>query len=97
MYESQKDRSEKCCPTLPVFLKQITGSLLGITLHEGVSFPVGKVDEMTLYPMSFAEYVLAKHGRQAYERLRYSPIEELGSLKHWMTNIPLYAAARVKG
>ena len=59
----------------------VAGSLLGITIHEGVSFPVGKVDEMTLYPMSFAEYVLAKHGRQAYERLMYSPIEELGSLK----------------
>ena len=32
------------------------GSLLGVALHEGVSFPVGKVDELRLYPMSFQEF-----------------------------------------
>lgn len=35
------------------------GSLLGIALHEGVSYPVGKVDEMYLYPMTFGEFLLA--------------------------------------
>jgi uncharacterized protein len=35
------------------------GSLLGINLHSGVSFPVGKVDIMTLYPMSFYEFLIA--------------------------------------
>ncbi|NLA24718.1 MAG: ATP-binding protein [Bacteroidales bacterium] len=35
------------------------GSLLGINLHEGESFPVGKVDMLTLYPMSFYEFLLA--------------------------------------
>ena len=35
------------------------GSLLGVALHQGVSFPVGKVDELHLYPMSFAEYLRA--------------------------------------
>jgi len=35
------------------------GSLLGINLHPGVSFPVGKVDIMTLYPMSFYEFLIA--------------------------------------
>lgn len=33
------------------------GSLLGITLHEGTSFPVGKVDEITLRPLSFTEFL----------------------------------------
>ncbi len=35
------------------------GSLLGIALHQGLSFPVGKVDFMSLYPMSFNEFLLA--------------------------------------
>lgn len=35
------------------------GSLLGIAIHENHSFPVGKVDFLTLYPMSFYEYLIA--------------------------------------
>ncbi len=35
------------------------GSLLGIALHEGISYPVGKVDELYLYPMTFGEFLLA--------------------------------------
>lgn len=35
------------------------GSLLGIALHEGVSYPVGQVDEMYLYPMTFGEFLIA--------------------------------------
>lgn len=35
------------------------GSLLGIAIHNGTSFPVGKVDFMNLYPMSFKEFLLA--------------------------------------
>ena len=35
------------------------GSLLGIALHEGTSFPVGKVEFLRLYPLSFKEFLLA--------------------------------------
>ena len=35
------------------------GSLLGIELHQGESFPVGKVQFMSLYPMNFIEFVMA--------------------------------------
>lgn len=35
------------------------GSLLGIALHGGTSFPVGKVDFLNLYPLSFKEFLLA--------------------------------------
>lgn len=35
------------------------GSLLGVALHEGTSFPVGKVDFLDLYPLSFKEFLLA--------------------------------------
>lgn len=35
------------------------GSLLGISMHEAVSFPVGKVEFMNLYPLSFREFLNA--------------------------------------
>lgn len=35
------------------------GSLLGVALHHGTSFPVGKVEFLDLYPLSFTEFMLA--------------------------------------
>lgn len=35
------------------------GSLLGVALHKGASFPVGKVEFMDLYPLSFSEFMRA--------------------------------------
>lgn len=35
------------------------GSLLGLALHPGTSFPVGKVDILRLYPLSFREFLMA--------------------------------------
>ncbi|MEQ6176623.1 AAA family ATPase [Bifidobacterium breve] len=36
-----------------------TGSYMGIARHAGTSYPVGKVDTLTLRPMDFAEYLRA--------------------------------------
>lgn len=41
------------------------GSLLGVALHQGTSFPVGKVDFLDLYPLSFFEFMLAM-GKERY-------------------------------
>lgn len=35
------------------------GSLLGVAIHQGTSFPVGKVDFMDLMPLSFFEFLKA--------------------------------------
>lgn len=35
------------------------GSLLGVAIHQGVSFPVGKVDSLNIYPMTFFEFLEA--------------------------------------
>lgn len=43
------------------------GSLLGIALHEGISYPVGKVDELCLYPMTFDEFLLANGKGDMYD------------------------------
>ncbi len=44
------------------------GSLLGVALHPGTSFPVGKVEFIDLYPLSFSEFLLAM-GREQYVKL----------------------------
>ena len=45
------------CEDAPNIHVAAAGSLLGITLHAGTSFPVGKVDELTLRPFSFPEFL----------------------------------------
>lgn len=45
------------------------GSLLGIALHQGTSFPVGKVDFLKLYPLSFREFLMATGKEQFAELL----------------------------
>ena len=44
------------------------GSLLGVALHHGTSFPVGKVEFLDLHPMSFIEF-LAAAGKEQYAEL----------------------------
>lgn len=58
------------CESAPEYHIMSAGSLLGITLHQKTSFPVGKVDFLTLYPMSFNEFLLALGQEQLYELLK---------------------------
>lgn len=44
------------------------GSLLGIAMHRNDSFPVGKVDFIDLYPLSFSEF-LAAIGQESFASL----------------------------
>lgn len=44
------------------------GSLLGIALHNGLSFPVGKIEFLNLYPLSFTEFIMAM-GKESYADL----------------------------
>ncbi len=69
------------CEDAPEYHIVVAGSLLGLAIHEGVSFPVGKVDELTLYPMSFAEYILADMGEEAYRRIIEDDPDNLVSLR----------------
>lgn len=43
----------------PQYAIMAAGSLLGVAMHQGTSFPVGKVDFMHLYPLDFFEFVCA--------------------------------------
>ena len=64
------------CEKAPQYHVAVAGSLLGITMHKGESFPVGKVDVLHIYPMTFDEFLLAKGKRQLFDILRS---------KDWMT------------
>lgn len=55
------------CEEAPEYAICCAGSLLGIALHEGTSFPVGKTDFLHLYPLSFKEFLLANDEKMLIE------------------------------
>lgn len=57
------------------------GSLLGIALHAGTSFPVGKVDFLELYPLSFREFLMAVTGIQFAKLLDSQDYKMITSFK----------------
>lgn len=69
------------CENVPQYHVAVAGSLLGIMLHEGESFPVGKVNTLTMYPMSYEEFLLAKGRHQLADLLNEGHWDVVGSLK----------------
>ncbi|MDR3200861.1 MAG: AAA family ATPase, partial [Spirochaetales bacterium] len=61
------------------------GSLLGIALHPGTSFPVGKVEFIDLYPLSFFEFLSALNARQLVGLLDAADIQSVRLFKHEYT------------
>lgn len=58
------------CENVPKLHIISAGSLLGVALRgEGISFPVGKVDRIDMYPMSFEEFVEADGGKKYLDGL----------------------------
>lgn len=57
------------------------GSLLGIALHQGTSFPVGKVDFLKLYPLSFKEFLMATDKERFAELLDSRDFQMITSFK----------------
>ena len=54
------------CENAPEYAIAAAGSLLGLSAHEGSGFPVGKVNMLDLYPLSFSEFLEATgNGRYA--------------------------------
>ena len=59
----------------------VAGSLLGLQIHEGTGFPVGKVDELYIHPMSFEEFLMALK-----QDILLNQINE----HDWLETIPLH-------
>lgn len=69
------------CENAPQYHIVCAGSLLGIALHEGTSFPVGKVDFLPLYPLSFKEFLMAVAGERFAGLLNYRDFQMIASFK----------------
>ncbi len=57
------------CEEAPQYHVVAAGSLLGVAIHEGVSYPVGKVDLLDLYPLNFREFLYAVDEQSLVEAL----------------------------
>lgn len=75
------------CEDAPDYHIVVAGSLLGISLHTGVSFPVGKVNTIDVYPMSFEEFLIAKGEVEMYKLLATCDYDVLNSLHTKMTDM----------
>ena len=63
------------CENAPEYHIAVAGSMLGISLHAGVSFPVGKVNVIDVYPMNFEEFLMALGENEAYKVLKSHDFE----------------------
>ena len=73
------------CEDAPEYYVIAAGSLLGIHEHKDISFPVGKIDSLQMYPMSFFEFLLEVAGEQMYDMVRCSAPGELTSVHSRLT------------
>lgn len=62
------------------------GSLLGVALHEGTSFPVGKVEFLDLYPLSFREFLLANGEEMLLDYILKDGNRELAAFTERLTD-----------
>lgn len=69
------------CEDAPEYHVAVAGSLLGIMLHEGESYPVGKVNTITMHPMTYEEFLLAKGRSQMVDLLNDGKWDVIQGLK----------------
>ena len=79
------------CENAPEYAVIAAGSLLGVAIHEGVSFPVGKVDMLELYPMNYREFLEAMGEKQLADLLKtreYDVMKNFSSTYiFWLTTL----------
>jgi len=64
----------------PQYHVAVAGSMLGISLHKAQSFPVGKVNTIRMYPMSFEEFLMAKGYDQMVATLKAADWQTINSM-----------------
>ncbi len=70
------------CEDAPQYHIICAGSLLGLALHSGTSFPVGKVDFLKLYPLSFREFLMATGKERFVQLLDSNDFSMITAFKH---------------
>ncbi|RHS88855.1 ATP-binding protein [Clostridium sp. AM42-4] len=78
------------CEEAPEYHVVAAGSLLGVAIHEGISYPVGKVDMLDLYPLNFREFLCAMGEEALSDALNTKdyPLIDIFSEKYlfWLKN-----------
>ncbi len=69
------------CENAPEYHIVAAGSLLGVALHPGTSFPVGKVDFLDLYPLDFLEFLSATGNENLVVLLQTRDFETITAFK----------------
>ena len=64
------------CENAPEYHVVCAGSLLGVMLSKLPSFPVGKVNFLTMYPMTFPEFMMAAGETQLCRYMKTVPKDE---------------------
>ncbi len=78
------------CENAPEYAVIAAGSLLGVAIHAGISYPVGKVDILELYPMNYREFLMAMGENQLADLLMTNNPSLLGDFSEkyifWLKN-----------
>ncbi len=78
------------CENAPEYAVIAAGSLLGVAIHNGVSYPVGKVDQIELHPMNFREFLEAMGEKQLADLLEKKDYRLISDFRdkysHWLKN-----------
>ena len=78
------------CEEAPEYHVVAAGSLLGVAIHEGICYPVGKVDMLDLYPLNFREFLCAMGEEALSDALNTKdyPLIDIFSEKYlfWLKN-----------
>ncbi len=69
------------CEDAPEYAVIAAGSQMGVALHQGTNFPVGKVDLLNLYPLSFVEFLMATESESLVSVLQSCDWNLICSLK----------------
>ena len=76
--------------TAPQYQIICAGSLLGVALHQGISFPVGKVEFIDMLPLSFTEFMRAMGKSQFIELLEKNDFALATAFKQEYTDLLRY-------
>ena len=71
----------------PEYHIAVAGSLLGISLHIDVSFPVGKINVINMYPLNFEEFLMAKGEEEACKLLATRDFATINLLHEKFTDL----------
>ena len=78
------------CENAPEYAVVAAGSLLGVAIHDGVSYPVGKVEQLNLYPMCYGEFLKAMGEEQLADLLEKGDFRLITDCRekyiHWLKN-----------